>query len=193
MRHIALFESFVGERLYHGNRKGDFPPKMKRFGGCIFLTSNLAFAKDFSGADERSKFPDGAVWEVWLKPGVNLCDPMDPKIAKKLDLKGVIEKMIVSGYEDETNGTKFKPVSASGMKGYDYDTDREFDVDDPGDSVYHYLWRIKHGAWRIIECAPILEAIKKSGYDGFCLVERGSKNVAIFDENSIREFKKIED
>lgn len=190
MRHIALFESFMCDKLYHGNRKGDFPPKMKRFGGSIFLTSNLGFAKDFSGADERSEFPDGAVWEVSLKPNINLCDPMDPKISKELDLKGVIEKMLSDGYEDATNGIKFKPVG-SGMRGYDYDKDSEFDVSDPGDSVYHYLWRIKHGAWRIIECAPILEAIRKRGYDGFFVTERGSKNVAIFDEDSISNFKKI--
>jgi hypothetical protein len=190
MKHIALFESFMGDKLYHGNRKGDFPPKVKRFDGCIFLTSNLEFANDFSGANERSEFPDGAVWEVWLKPGVDLCDPMDPKIAKVLDLKGVITKMIANGYEDETNGTKFKNV-APGMKGYDYDTDKEFDIEKPEDSVYHYLWRVKHGAWRIIECAPVLEAIKKLGYAGFCIVERGSKNVAIFDDGSIRDYKKI--
>ena len=47
MKHIALFESFMGDKLYHGNRKGDFPPKVKRFDGCIFLTSNLEFANDF--------------------------------------------------------------------------------------------------------------------------------------------------
>lgn len=191
MKHIALFESFTSDKLYHGNRKGDFPPEKKRFGGCIFLTSNIEFARDFSGADDRSEFPNGAVWEVELNPGVNLCDPTDPKIGKELGLKEIIEKMIADGYDDEVNGIKFKPVS-SGMMGYDYDDDKESPIENSSDSVYHYLWRIKHGAWRIIECGPIVDAIKNKGYAGFTVTERGSKNVAIFDESSIKDFKKIE-
>jgi hypothetical protein len=191
MKHIALFESFIGEKLYHGNRKGDFPPEKKRFDGCIFLTSNIEFARDFSGADDRKEFPDGAVWEVSLKPDVNLCDPTDPRIAKELNLKNIIGKMLADGYEDEVNGIKFKSVG-SGMRGYDYDNDKEFDTEDASDSVYHYLWRIKNGAWRIIECAPILSAIRNKRYGGFYVNERGSKNVAIFDETSIGDFKKIE-
>ena len=191
MKHIALFESFIGDKLYHGNRKGDFPPEKKRFGGCIFLTSNIEFARDFSGADDRKEFPNGAVWKVSLKPNINLCDPMDPRIAKELNLEGIIGKMLSDGYEDATNGIKFKPV-ASGMRGYDYDDGKEFIIENPEDSVYHYLWRIKNGAWRIIECAPILSAIMDKGYDGFYVNERGSKNVAIFDETSISDFKKVE-
>jgi hypothetical protein len=191
MKHVLLFESFINDKLYHGNRKGDFPPQLKRFGGCIFLTSDLNFAKNFSGADERSEFPNGAVWEVSLKSGIDICDPVDPKIIKKLNIKSIIEKMIKDKYEDETNGIKFKNV-APGMKGYDYDTDKEFNIEKPEDSIYHYLWRIKNGAWRIIECAPILEAIKKQGYKGFCVTERGVKNVAIFDELSIKKFNRID-
>lgn len=191
MKHIALFESFIGDKLYHGNRKGDFPPEKKRFGECIFLTSNIEFARDFSGADDRSEFPNGAVWEVELNPAVDLCDPTDSKIAKELGLKKIIEKMIADGYEDEVSGIKFKPVS-SGMMGYDYDADKESPIENSSDSVHHYLWRIKHGAWRIIECAPILAAIRNNGYDGFCVTERGSKNAAIFDEASIKNYKKIE-
>ena len=33
--------------------------------------------------------------------------------------------------------------------------------------------------------------IKSKGYDGFMVAERGSKNVAIFDESSIEKFNKI--
>ena len=71
MKHIKLFES-ISEKLYHGNRKGDFPPEKKRFAGAIFLTSNLEFAKDFAGFNEKDEFPNGAVWEVELKEKVNL-------------------------------------------------------------------------------------------------------------------------
>jgi hypothetical protein len=60
------------------------------------------------------------------------------------------------------------------------------------DSVNFYLWRIKNGAWRIIECEPIINKIKESGYDGFFVIEKGSKNVAIFSEDSIKNFKKYE-
>ena len=77
MKHIKLFES-ISEKLYHGNRKGDFPPEKKRF-GAIFLTANLNFAKNFAGYDERDIFPNGAVFEVELKPGIRIIDMMDIK------------------------------------------------------------------------------------------------------------------
>ena len=73
MKYIKLFESMMWERLYHGNRKGDFPPERKRF-GAIFLTANLNFAKNFAGYDERAIFPNGAVFEVELKPGIRIID-----------------------------------------------------------------------------------------------------------------------
>jgi len=190
MKHIKLFES-ISEKLYHGNRKGDFPPEKKRFAGAIFLTSNLEFAKDFAGFNEKDEFPNGAVWEVELKEKVNLCDPMEIKTMVDLDLKGVIQKMINDKYVDEASGTKFNEVAGSGFKGYDPDTDEEFDIKDKSESAYFYLWRIKNGAWRIIECNPIIEKIKQSGFDGFYVTERGSKNVAVFDEKSIKSFEKI--
>jgi hypothetical protein len=108
MNHLQsykLFES-ISEKIYHGNRKGDFPPKRKRFAGAIFLTGNLEFAKNFAGFDEREQFTNGAVWEV-------------------------------------------------------------------------------------IECEPIISAIKSKKYDGFEVTEKGTKNVAIFEETSIEKFEKI--
>jgi len=190
MKYIKLFES-ISEKLYHGNRKGDFPPEKKRFAGAIFLTSNLEFAKDFSGFYERKEFPDGAVWEVELKENVNLCDPMEIKTMVDLDLKGVIQKMIDDKYVDEASGTKFDEIVGSGFKGYNPDIDKEFDIKYRSESVYFYLWRIKNGAWRIIECNPIIWKIKQSGFDGFYVTERGSKNVAVFDEKSIKSFEKM--
>lgn len=190
MKHVKLFES-ISEKLYHGNRKGDFPPEKKRFAGAIFLTSNLEFAKDFAGIGERNEFPNGAVWKVELKEKLNLCDPMEIKTMVDLDLKGVIQKMINDKYVDETNGTKFNEVAGPGFKGYDPDANKEFDIKDKSESVYHYLWRIKNGAWRIIECNPIMEKIKQSGFDGFSVTERGSKNLAVFNEKSIKSFEKM--
>lgn len=185
-----LFESIIAEKLYHGNRKGDFPPKRKRFAGAIFLTSNVEFAKDFAGFDERESFPNGAVWEIKLKPGIKICDPTTTDSIKKLDLKSVIQKMIDDKYIDAVNGTKFNQVG-KGFKGYDLETGKEFDIEDESQSVYFYLWRIKNGAWRIIECEPIISAIKSNGFDGFEVTERGAKNVAIFDESDIENYKKI--
>ena len=185
-----LFESIITEKLYHGNRKGDFPPKRKRFAGAIFLTSNIEFAKDFAGFDERESFPDGAVWEIKLKPGIKICDPTTTDSIKKLDLKAVIQKMIDDKYVDAVNGTKFNQVG-KGFKGYDLETGKEFDIEDESQSVYFYLWRIKNGAWRIIECEPIISAIKSKGFDGFEVTERGAKNVAIFNESGIEDYKKI--
>lgn len=193
MKHIKSYKIFesISEKLYHGNRKGDFPPEKRRFAGAIFLTSNLDFAKDFSGFNEREEFPNGAVWEVNLKPGLKLCNPMEAETMKKINLKEIIQKMIDDKYVDETNGTKFNEITGTGFKGYNPDEDKEFDIKDKSESVYFYLWRIKNGAWRIIECNPIIEKIKKSGFDGFFVIERGSKNVAIFDEKSIKSFKEI--
>ena len=175
------FESKFDETKF----SGDF------IDGAIFLTSNLDFAKDFAGFNEREEFSNGAVWEVILKPGLKLCNPMEVETMKKINLKGIIQKMIDDKYVDETNGTKFNEISGSGFKGYNPDEDKEFDIKDKSESVYFYLWRIKNGAWRIIECNPIIEKIKNSGFDGFFVIERGSKNVAIFDEKSIKKFKKI--
>lgn len=192
MKHLKTYKLFesISEKLYHGNRKGDFPPKRKRFAGAIFLTSNIEFAKDFAGFDEKDEFPNGAVWEVTLKDSLKLCNPMERETMKKLNLKEVLQKMINDKYVDQTNGTKFIEVS-TGFKGYDYDTDKEFDIKDKSQSVNFYLWRIKNGAWRIIECEPIINKIKESKYDGFFVIEKGSKNVAIFSEDSIKNFEKI--
>lgn len=192
MKHIALFESFIGEKLYHGNRKGDFPPEKKRFAGSIFLTSSLGLAKNFAGFDEKSEFPDGAVWEVSLKPNLKICDAMQIEVMKELKLKSILQKMIDDKYEDPANGKKFIPNRGKGYKGFDYDTEKEFELDDVSQSVYNYLWLIKNGAWQIIECEPIISAIRDRKYDGFEVTEKGIKNVAIFDENSIKDFKKIE-
>jgi hypothetical protein len=189
MKYLKLFESF-GKKLYHGNRKGDFPPQKRRFAGSIFLTSNLEFAENFAGYDEKENFPDGAVWEVTLKPGLKLCNPMDRKVMGELKLKGTIQKMINDKYIDPVNDTKFIEVS-KGFKGYDPNTDKEFDLTDKSESVYFYLWRVKNGAWRIIESEPIIKSIRDFGYDGFTVIERGSENVAIFDEKSIENFKKL--
>jgi hypothetical protein len=194
MKHLKtyqLFESVTSEKLYHGNRKGDFPPKRKRFAGAIFLTNNLDFAKNFAGFDEKETFPNGEVFEIKLKSNIKLCNPMDIETMKELDLVTVIQKMIDSNYIDETNGTKFIKIG-KGFKGYNPDTDEEFDISDQEQSVYHYLWRVKNGAWRVVECEPIISQIKTKGYDGFYVIERGSKNVAIFDESSIENFNKYD-
>ena len=36
MKHVLLFESFINDKLYHGNRKGDFPPKLKDLEAAYF-------------------------------------------------------------------------------------------------------------------------------------------------------------
>jgi hypothetical protein len=189
MMYLKLFESF-NEKFYHGNRKGDFPPKIKRFAGAIFMTNNLEFAKNFAGFDEPETFTEGAVFEIVLKPNIKLCNPMDKKTMIELELSSVIQKMIDDNYVDKTNGTKFTKIS-KGFKGYNIKKDEDFDISSEDESVYHYLWRVKNGAWRIIECEPIINQIKSKGYDGFFVIERGSKNVAIFDEKLIDNFKRI--
>lgn len=189
LKEYQLFES-IEEKLYHGNRKGDFPPEKKRFAGAIFLTSSLDFAKSFAGLDEKDNFPNASVFEVKLKSNIKLCNPMDKETMKELDLVSIIQKLIDEKYVDDTNGTKFTKIS-NGMKGYNPELDDEFELIEEEQSVYHYLWRVKNGAWRVVECEPIINQIKSKGYNGFFVVERGSKNVAIFDESSIQKFNKI--
>jgi hypothetical protein len=193
MKHLKTYKLFesVTDKLYHGNRKGDFPPEKKRFAGAIFLTSNLEFAKNFAGFDEREQFPDGSVWEIKLKPNLKICDPMKRETMEELNLKSIIQKMINEEYVDSANGKKFKSNRGKGFKGYDYDTDKDFDLEDTSQSVYNYLWLIKNGSWQIIECEPIISEIKSKKYDGFEVTEKGSKNVAIFDEKNIEKFEKI--
>jgi hypothetical protein len=190
LKEYRVFESMLEDKLYHGNRKGDFPPEKKRFAGAIFLTSNLDFAKNFASIDEKDDFPNASVFEVKLKPNIKLCNPMDDKAMKELNLASIIKKLIDDKYVDETNGTKFVKIG-NGMRGYNPDTNEEFDIENEDQSVYHYLWRIKNGAWRVVECDAIVNQIKSKKYDGFYVVERGSKNVAIFDESSIESFNKI--
>lgn len=190
LKSYKVFESF-SEKLYHGNRKGTFPPKRKRFASAIFLTSDLEFAKNFAGFDERQNFPDGSVWQVILKPNLKICDIMNIDTMKGLNLKSILQKMIDDEYIDSANGKKFKANRGKGFKGYDYETDEEFDLEDTSQSVFNYLWLIKNGSWQIIECEPIISEIKSKGYDGFEITERGSKNVAIFSESSIENFEKI--
>jgi hypothetical protein len=190
LKTYKLFESVTGEKLYHGNRKGDFPPEKKRFAGAIFLTSNLDFAKNFAGFDEKEEFPNGSVFEVKLKSDIKLCNPMDKQTMIELDLTSVIQSMIDENYVDQVNGTKFIKIG-KGFKGYNPQTDEDFDINSQDESLYHYLWRVKNGAWRVVECEPIIKQIKTKGYDGFFVIERGSKNVAIFDEKSIEKFEKI--
>lgn len=190
LKPFKLFES-ISEKLYHGNRKGDFPPEKRRFAGSIFLTSSLEFAKNFAGVDEREEFSNGSVWQVNLNSNLKICNPMIPKMMKELNLKSILQKMIDDEFEDPTNGKKFKSNRGKGFKGYDYETDKEFDLKDTSESVFNYLWLIKNGSWQIIECEPIISEIKSRKYDGFEVVEKGIKNVAIFDEKSILNFKKI--
>lgn len=193
MKYIKTYKLFetISSSLYHGNRKGNFPPRRKRFADAIFLTSNIEFAKNFAGFDEREVFPNGAVWQVDLKPNLNICDPTNSETMKKLDLKSIIQKMIDEEYEDPANGKKFKSNRGKGFKGFDYESNQEFDLEETSQSVYNYLWLIKNGAWQIIECGPIISSIKEKKYDGFEVTEKGAKNVAIFNENSILKFKKI--
>lgn len=190
IKSYKVFESF-SEKLYHGNRKGTFPPRRKRFASAIFLTSDLEFAKNFAGFDERQDFPDGVVWEIKLKSNLKICDPMKPETMKELNLKSILQKMIDDEYVDSANGKKFKANRGKGFKGYDYESDKEFDLEDISQSVYNYLWLIKNGSWQIIECEPIISEIKSKKYDGFEVTEKGSKNVAIFNESSIDKFEKI--
>ncbi len=188
---VKVLENNNSDKLYHGNRKGDFPPEKKRFAGAIFLTSNIDFARNFAGYAERDQFPDGAVFEVTLKPGLKLCNPMEPKIMVELGLEDLIKKMVDQGYVDPTSGTKFNKITGKGFKGFDPTTGEEFDIDGPYQSANHYLWRVKNGAWRVIECEPVVKRIREKGYDGFSVMERGSRNVAIFDDSSIQSFRKI--
>lgn len=192
--------------LYHGNRKGDFPPEHRRFAGAIFLTSNVEFAKHFAGLyddeEERGEHErkHANVWKVRLKPGVKICNCMNPKVMAKLNLQETLQGMIDEKYEDKTNGTSFRKVKGGqSFKGYTYKdipadpengieaikAGSEFDIEHESQSVYHYLWRVRHGAWRVIECKPVIDQIRAAGYDGFFVVERGAKNVAIFDDKSI--------
>jgi len=132
------------------------------------------------------------VFEVELKPGIRIIDMMDTKSWEEIGIEKILFDMIDDRYVDPVNGSKFLPVSGSGLLGYDPKTGNEFQIQKPEDSLYHYLWRVKHGAWRIIECAPISDKIEDLGYDGYYVVESSSKNVAIFSEDSIMNFKKLE-
>jgi hypothetical protein len=175
--------------FYHGNRKGDFPPKFRRFAGAIFLTSNINLAKRFADVDD---FPEGKVFEVILKDGIKLCDLSKRETMKEFNLKDILQNMIDTNYVDSANEMQIKEVDGTGFKGYDYDSDMEFDIKDKSQSVYSYLWRIKNGGWRIIECEPIINEIKKRNYDGFSVTELGNKNVAIFNENNIHSWKTLD-
>lgn len=203
MKYLKFYFNFLNESYdysndnwYHGNRKGDFPPEKMRFaGGCIFLTSNLNFAKGFAGLnDEDEKQPTSSVFQIWLKQGLKICNPFEIETMKELDLFNLIKGMIDNKYKDELGGINFgNELKGEGFKGYDYITNKEFDLDvtNKDNWPYFYLWRFKNGSWRLIETTPVIEKIKSKGYNGFIVVEGNNKNLAIFDKNSILKFEKI--
>jgi len=57
--------------------------------------------------------------------------------------------------------------------------------------VKSYPWLIKNWTLQIKEREHIIDSIKGAGYDGFDVIEKGVKNLAIFYNGSIKGFIKI--
>jgi hypothetical protein len=86
----------------------------------------------------------------------------------------VLKRLIQDRYADQHTGAKFysKFIVLNGQS-----------VQDPSDeqSLEYLLWRLEHGSWRIIESQPVIDEIRRMGYDSIITTEKGQENVAIFD------------
>ncbi len=110
----------------------------------------------------------------------------DPEDINSLNaLKPIIRDLIEKKYKDTVTNASF--IIPSGPI---YIDGNEITNPSLDDAVNWYLWRIKNGAWRILEGENILNFIRQAGYDAVLTKERGSQNIAVFDPDKVTIVKK---
>jgi len=170
--------------VYHGTQKDfdNFDPGKSNYYGTIYFTDDPKFAHMFATgegfAGETSK---GNVFTACL----NAKNPFKPQDEKhRLILVPAIKKAIENKYKDPVTGANFNisPTLNNPKTNQPVQTIE--------DAIEHILWRIENKSWRFVESKPIIDFIKKQGFDSIMTKERGASNIAVFDPKQIKILKK---
>jgi hypothetical protein len=96
----------------------------------------------------------------------------------------IIKQSVESKYKDPVTDANFYiPPTLSNPK-----TNQP--VQNTDDAIQHILWRIENKSWRFIESKPIIDYIKKMGFDSIMTKETGANNIAVFNPNQIKILNK---
>lgn len=167
--------------VYHGSGLDfdKFDKNKSNFRGTTYFTTNKDFAKSF--ATDR-----GTDKTIIYHCKLNIDKMFDPEDINSLNaLKPIIRDLIEKKYKDTVTNASF--IIPSGPI---YIDGNEITNPSLDDAVNWYLWRIKNGAWRILEGENILNFIRQAGYDAVLTKERGSQNIAVFDPDKVTIVKK---
>ena len=165
--------------VYHGTQKDfeGFDPNVSNFYGTIYFTDNKNLAHAFATGEGFAGDPTkGHIYKACL----DVKKPFDPNNQDHVKLLiPTIKKSIREKYKDTVTGADFNiPNTLTNPK-------TKLPVQSIEDALENILWRIENKSWRFIESKPILDFIKKIGFDAIITMERGAKNIAIFDPNKI--------
>lgn len=166
--------------VYHGSGQDfdTFDTNKSNFRGTIYFTTDKNFAIEFTKDREGGK-------PIIYHCKLNIKKPFDPEKQENLDLlRPIIAELIQSKYKDPITYATFLIPNSIYVDGNE--------IQNPSleQTIDWYLWRIKHGSWRILEGEKILNTIKENGFDALITKERGAKNIAVFDPKKIQIVKK---
>ena len=170
--------------VYHGTQKDfdNFDPGKSNYYGTIYFTDNPQFAHNFAtGQGFSGDETKGNVFTACL----DAKNPFNPQNEQHRNmLIPIIKQSVESKYKDPVTGANFHiPPTLSNPK-----TNQP--VQNTDDAIQHILWRIENKSWRFIESKPIIDYIKKMGFDSIMTKETGANNIAVFNPNQIKILNK---
>lgn len=177
-------ESLETSIVYHGtasvSKIETFNFQKSNFANAVFFTKNRALAESFAFDEVRH----GSVQEQL----VNIKNPFDFSQREHIqELRPIIQELVTEGYRSENTGITFRNDLPQITIG-----EREIQNPTLEDFVNHYMWRLEHGSWRIIETDRIIDFISKK-YDSILINERGTTNIAVFNNEQIHVLGSADD
>ena len=166
--------------MYHGTARDITTFKAKQ-AGAIFLTDDPDFAETFTEMSE-----DYMVREVLNNIPEEEHNRLTKKAQKISREKGTSYSDELSALVKDSLPTKanIMPVYVSAQNVFDYDNPahiKALNLNAPS-----FERRIANGSWDLIETKLVQDAIKKAGFDGFYVMEGGTKNLAVYTSNQIK-------
>jgi len=140
------------------------------------ITHNFATGQGFSGDETK-----GHVFTACL----DAKNPFNPQNKDHREmLIPIIKQNVEAKYKDEATGANFNisPTLTNPKT--------KQPVQTTDDAVDHILWRIENKSWRFVESKPIIDYIKKMGFDSILTQETGANNIAVFDPKQIKILNK---
>ena len=170
--------------VYHGTQKDfdNFDPSKSNYYGTIYFTDNPQFAHKFAtNQGFQGDQTKGNVFTACL----DAKKPFNPQDEQHRNmLIPIIKQNVETKFKDPVTGANFHiPPTLSNPK-----TNQPVQTAD--DAVEHILWRIENKSWRFIESKPIIDYIKKMGFDSILTQEIGANNIAVFDPKQIKILNK---